>query len=352
MRLNRTEVPPALEESAKKGFYDISYLLKKEKILSFCVGKRGTRKTSTWLYKIFRDCLERDEECALFYRHQNKVNSILPKDFYTAERLLNKDAFEGQIEKKGNALFWVIRDEIDPDNPTKVPEILESTLLAHLLSINSYNTQRSNDFSRVYWIFMDEFQTDDGKYLTQECAKLMNFVDTIARGFDQPYRPVRIILASNPIDLFNPYYTYFRIVNMMDKSTSGEAERFCTKSIAFEYHQCEIDKGEFAELIQGTEYGEHALHGVYKNDPYKLIYRLDQRAIKDELFNYSLAFGYAVFYEAEVAKQKVIYKKYQRGVSSETLKDYEVIEILRKLDLPVWFEDANLYSPWESGERK
>jgi len=138
----------------------------------------------------------------LIYRYQNRADAVSNRELRSIELVLNESGYPGVLLIEKGGIYY---DDGD-----------EKTLVAHIVSINNFNKIKSQDFSRVDYLFMDEFETEDGRYIPKEPEKLLNIIDTVARGFNQPYRPIQCVLASNNVDPINDYFKYFKLLNEVD----------------------------------------------------------------------------------------------------------------------------------------
>lgn len=80
--------------------------------------------------------------------------------------------------------------------------------IGYVLPINraaSNLKQISSLFADIAILFMDEFQTDN--YVPNEVGQFINLHQTVARGGGKAVRYCPVILASNFINLLNPYFT-------------------------------------------------------------------------------------------------------------------------------------------------
>lgn len=89
-------------------------------------------------------------------------------------------------------------------------------ILGYGLAINTSSQLRrySGIFKDVDWLLFDEFQEEFNRYCNDEVNKLLSLYQSVARGGGAQLRnEVKLIMLSNDITEFNPYY--FRL-NVMD----------------------------------------------------------------------------------------------------------------------------------------
>lgn len=85
---------------------------------------------------------------------------------------------------------------------------INDTVCGFILAISQSNKIKdiSNIFNQVGNIFFDEAQSEDGIYVSNEVNRVMSIYTSVARGYGEKNRAVRLILSGNRISLINPYY--------------------------------------------------------------------------------------------------------------------------------------------------
>lgn len=74
-------------------------------------------------------------------------------------------------------------------------------------------------FRDVYFLFFDEFCTEQGKYVPHESEIMQSLLITISRGNGSQSRWFKLVMASNNISLLNPYFVFFGIHRRYQKDT-------------------------------------------------------------------------------------------------------------------------------------
>lgn len=317
-------------------FFTPYYFFKNDKMFNFCVGSRGTGKTTNWLTYLIRDASIKQKQVALVLRWQRNIDEYRanPTAFTNIEKLYNKWYGERIIlTQKKETVYMITNLREDEDGKyrpwseydyekDKLVEYNVSTPVMQFFALSKYNEYKSKDWSDIIYIFMDEFQCEEKTasvgYLNKEPEKLINIVDTIAREFGNQYRDVRVILCSNAVDLYNPYYLYFGLINDIDRT--AKSQRICKKHIAYELHYIEIDKGEFGEFISNTDYGAYAKDNVYRKEQRHDILDKINPSILTKWFCIRHRDYYITFYLFHFAKEKAIYCKRTIGKDTTELK--------------------------------
>lgn len=90
---------------------------------------------------------------------------------------------------------------------------LDELPFGYAISLNNTDSMKKYSplFSRTYFIIMEEFQTENGKYLPHEMTKLQSILTSVSRGGGKQSRFMRLVLLSNNVTLMNPYFIFFGI---------------------------------------------------------------------------------------------------------------------------------------------
>lgn len=193
---------PIIEE---KGYYNGIDLLEMERDLEgiepdiyLATTNRGAGKT--WFYLILLLCMfnQLGHKCALLYR---KVKQI-------------KDAYKKfqQVLEHYPELGTEIRAERRAEG-TYYEMFLDDKSFGYVVQMKYADDLRDygGDFRHVESLFLEEYQSENGEYLTDEFAKFQSLITTIARGGGSQSRPLKIFMSSNPVTIINPYYDQWDI---------------------------------------------------------------------------------------------------------------------------------------------
>lgn len=162
---------------------------------------------------------------------------------------------EVRSESRANGLYHQLYLDDEPCGvamPIKYPDKLK---------------KHSPYFQNIELAFMDEMQTEDGKYLTNEPQKLESVLRSIGRGQGQRSRFFKTILASNPVSVMNPYYIYFGIYNRLKPDTKflrghGWVGNFSLDTKA----QAEAQENKAFKWARNSQYTAYAQDGQYLFD--------------------------------------------------------------------------------------
>lgn len=176
--------------------------------LFFCVGNRTAGKTFFFKRYMLRRFVRRGEKFVLFVRYIDDIPNTAEGFFadvgpiaFPGHSLIQKPLLHGkaaQLFFDGNACGYVIA----LNDPERIKR--NSALFA--------------DAARG---FLDEFQSEVGKYVPDEIRKFNSIRISIARGgaTGKHVRYFPVFLACNNVTMFNPYYDEFLIAPRLQKRT-------------------------------------------------------------------------------------------------------------------------------------
>lgn len=122
--------------------------------------------------------------------------------------------------------------------------------------------------SDTRWMFMDEFQSEDGKYITDEFAKLESVSRSIARGKGKYLRSeCRLMMCSNFVTVLNPYY----VATGVDKRLKSDTKLMRGNGWVLEIVNNEgakkgIEESALGQFFAGTAYSDSANENKFLHD--------------------------------------------------------------------------------------
>lgn len=130
----------------------------------------------------------------------------------------------------------------------------------------------SHLLSDVDCILFDEFIPESGRYLPKEVDKLTSIHDSLARGGGQQVKYLPTILVGNLIDIFNPYYEAFGVVDDMQLETKFYRGTGFVIEQGFNEASAEAHaKSAFHRALAGVEYTKASQKKEYINTNYQFI---------------------------------------------------------------------------------
>lgn len=234
-------------------WYDKGPLLSHNKMLNMVLSGRGTGKTFHYTDWSVDDFLKTKNETIWVRRYAVELTNkqaggnpgILDNDaFYKA--LINEGKYPGvKFEIQGTTLF--INDE---------PAV-------HFVALSTSRGMKSINFPKVNKIIFDEFIIDKGRttYLKNEVEIFLDLVETVARMRDN----VRVVLLANAITQVNPYFIYFKLRPDPEKRFTVKGQ-VCVELYTNEEFVAKKNKTRFAQLVNGTRYGDYAINNKWLLD--------------------------------------------------------------------------------------
>lgn len=221
-----------------KEHYDVTRLLNSKDadgnppaFLIVCSKLRGPGKTFSISKFLFNDFIENGHKFILLTRNMGDLGNIADgifegylqqehPDTRMTEKIQMKGVFSKVFMEKG------LGDEKEVTECGYVIPIRAADQIKKISSL-FYDTET---------FYMDEFQPmNQSVYLKEEVSLLYNIYKSIARGKGSATRYMRIIMASNTINLDNPY---FRALDLSSKIQSN-TKFYRGKGVVFE--RCEVE---------------------------------------------------------------------------------------------------------------
>ncbi len=232
----------------KKAYYDIHPIMKMGYILTFITGARSCGKTYSAKCFLIEEYLKNGKEFAWIRRYKS--------------------------ECKGPVNAWsTFFDDIKANNPEllkghkceiKGKECLIDGKRAGSLYFLSASTQTKGIAApEVYWIVFDEVILQPGdtiRYIGEnETDTFFQLVSTLVRD-----RQFRVILLSNNLNAWNPYYITFGfrpdLTSELEKYThSSKNKNAILEHIKNTIYEKEMKETSFGALIKGTNYEKMAI---------------------------------------------------------------------------------------------
>lgn len=144
----------------------------------------------------------------------------------------------------------------------------------YALSLNNADAIKkySHLFNDVERMLMDEFQSENNKYCTDEVRKLLSIHTSIARGKGKQIRYVPVYMLGNTVSLLNPYYSALGISDRLKRDTNF------LRGDGYVLEQGFIESASNAQLESGfnrafakSDYVDYSSQNVYLNDNYSFI---------------------------------------------------------------------------------
>ena len=204
------------ERKIKTKYYDGYSLLNMKDLegekpsIFISTSNRSAGKTTFYLTECLKTFKEKHKKFCIIYRRKYELPSA-HEIFGDVMSLHPEFAGEMTSTSQARGLFYEI--------------FLDGDSCGYAVSLNNPDELKkySPIFREVDFLFMDEYQLETGKYLSDEFAKLKSVLLTIARGNGKQSRNVTLVLAGNNVSILNPYYIHFGIYKRLKKGTKKMA---------------------------------------------------------------------------------------------------------------------------------
>ena len=241
-------------------YYNFDKLFSYPFLLAFVIGERGVGKSFNSKVAVLNKFLKTGEEFVYVRRYKTELDSAL-NNFWVD--LQENGYFEDYaLEVKKNKMI------------TKFT--CDGEVCGYAIPLSTANILKSSSFSKVKYIFFDEFLIDNGtyRYLRNEVIQFLEVIETIAR-----MRDVRVILAGNAISIVNPYFEFFNIgLPYNSEFKTYKDGEICVNYVKNEAYRAKKKASRFGKLIEGTQYGQYAIDNQFLRDDKAFICKRDPQA--------------------------------------------------------------------------
>lgn len=219
-----------------------------------CTTNRTGGKTTYFNRYLINRFIRHKEKFCLLYRYQYELDDVCDKFFKDIQSLF----FNGHDMTQKKLAKGLIRELF-----------LDGESCGYAISLNGADgiKKYSHLLSDVVRILMDEFQSEQNKYVSDEIRKFVSIHTSIARGHGEQVRFVQTIMLSNTVTIINPYYIALGISARLTSDTKF------LKGHGFVLEQGFVDSASnaqkasgFNKAMSGSDYVAYSSEAVYLND--------------------------------------------------------------------------------------
>lgn len=152
--------------------------------------------------------------------------------------------------------------------------LLNGNPCGYCVALNNADSIKRNStlFVDVDYIFLDEFQSETGKYVPDEIQKFISIYTSVARGNGEQARFVKCILCSNNVSLLNPYYSSLGVAYLIQENTKFLRGTGWVLELTFNENASEAQKNSaFGRAFEHENYMKFTTSSVYLNDSYTFV---------------------------------------------------------------------------------
>lgn len=236
---------------SKSIWYNSNELFSRQSPFNFVMGERGNGKSFDAKTRMIKNFINKGEQSVYLRRRQTDVDGV-------------KDNFFDDV------------GEFFPDHEFKVEGgigYISGKPAIHFIALSTAYKTKSKPFPKVTLIVFDEYiepATKFPNYFKDDMTKLLDVINTIVRSRNN----WRLVLIGNAISYVNPFFTFYNILIRDNKKRFHSFKKHKITGnplITVELTETpmfreEYKKTNFAQLIEGTEYGEYSMNAVAFED--------------------------------------------------------------------------------------
>lgn len=153
--------------------------------------------------------------------------------------------------------------------------LLDKKPFGYTIALSKAGILKSSSFPDVNIIIFEEFIIERGvyHYLPNEVVKFLELYETIART-----RDVQVFFLANPVEYSNPYFLYFDL-KPPKKGEFIKHSDILVHNVDSSDYSAFKEQTRFGKMIQGTTYGDYAIHGNVLMDNSEFIARKTKSAV-------------------------------------------------------------------------
>lgn len=231
-----------------------------------CVGNRTAGKTFFFKRYLVNKFKREASKFVMLVRFKNELDGAETSFFKDLEEV----CFNGDVmtsKNFGDNLFKEL--------------FLNGEHCGYVVALNSADDVKkySSRFVDVDRMFMDEFQSEVGKYCPNELTKFQSIHTSIARGGGKHVRYVPVYMCSNTVSVINPYYTTFGITKRLLPETKFlRGEGWVLEQTFNENAAQSIKESGFGKAFGESVYMAFATDNSYLLDNSNFIEKLEGKA--------------------------------------------------------------------------
>jgi hypothetical protein len=230
-------------------WYDYNNILSRNAMINFILTNRGGGKTYGFKKKAITNFLKKGYQFIYVRRYKTEFDDI-------------------------TTFFDDIKHEF-PEHTfkaTKKHAFIDDKLVGFFIPLSTANNKKSTAYPNVKLICYDEFVIDkkNQRYLPQEPNLLNGLIETVVRQRDD----LTVLCLANNVTISNPYFQFWGIYPDFEKGIKSyniNGEKICVELNSDEEFIEHKIKTRWGKLINGTKYGEHAIHNKSLSDDNEFI---------------------------------------------------------------------------------
>lgn len=250
-------------------FYSFNELRSRQGLFNFILSNRGGGKTFGSKLIGISSYLKTKKKTGTGeqFVYVRRYDSELDNKHQFFDDIMNSEFFndyEFKVLGYGGYIREKIKDE-DGDYIDSSQNNNEWEQICHFIPLSISLKFKSTAYPLVTKIFFDEFIIDKGsmRYLKNEVEVFLDLFETVARKRDN----VDAFFLANNVSLVNPYFTYFKVYPSPRRRFSSAMDGLVQVELFTDEEFIQEKKNtRFGRLIDGTKYGDYAIHNESLRD--------------------------------------------------------------------------------------
>lgn len=159
----------------------------------------------------------------------------------------------------------------------------------YAICLNNADSIKRNStlFVDVDTIFMDEFQSETGKYCPNEIQKFISIITSVSRGNGKQNRYVRVLMASNNVTLLNPYFYEMKISARIQTNTNILRGKGWVLEITYNENASNALKDSaIGRAFSTNHYMKYSADNMYLNDSNVFVEKPISKGLLECVFIY------------------------------------------------------------------
>lgn len=222
---------------------------------------RNAGKTTFFNRYLINRFIKYKEKFVLVYRYDYELDDCANKFFECV-----KELFFHNHEMKSMLVSKGVYAEL----------FFDGKLCGYAVSLNKSEAIKkcSHRLSTVKRMLFDEFQSENGRYLSKEVSRLLSIHTSLARGGGEQVRYLPLYMLSNTVSIVNPYFLSMGISKILRESTKYlRGDGFVLEQGYYKEVADMQKESGFNRAFASEKYVAYASENVYLNDNQAFIER-------------------------------------------------------------------------------
>ena len=241
-------------------YYDGTKLLSMKDIngntpeIFICVTNRCFGKTTYFARLLINRYFAKGKKFCLLYRFNYELDECADKFFKNIKELFFENCTMTAKKRAKGIYYELFLNDKSCGYATTLNQADNIKKYSHLLS-------------DIETMFMDEFQSENNKYVSNEVQKLISIHTSLARGGGKQVKYLPIYMCSNSVSLINPYFTALGIsTRLNDKTKFLKGDGYVVEQ-GFGEEVSKLQKDSaFNRAFANESYVNYASQNIYLND--------------------------------------------------------------------------------------